>query len=67
MTDAPMLDFKVTATGSDVVTVTYHVYDADLDGDTNTPGDGGWHSVSETVNITVVAVPPYDGADELYP
>jgi hypothetical protein len=65
-TDAPMLDFQVTGTGSDVVTVNYHVWDDNPDGDATTT-DGDWQTVSETVNITVVAVPPYEGVDDLYP
>ena len=66
----PMMNFEVTKTGQAVVTVSYHVWDNDIlnDGtDEGNDADVGWHTKSETVNITVIEVPPYPTAGDLYP
>jgi hypothetical protein len=67
-TDAvPSLTFELTGAGSAVVTVSYHVWDNDMDGDTDTMDDGDWRTASETVNIEISTVPEYAGAGEKYP
>ena len=64
----PSLNFQVTKAGNAVVTVTYHVWDLDLDGDADpNEGDAGWRTVSETVNIQIVEVPAYSGSDGMFP
>ena len=69
-TDAPMMTFEVTKTGQAVVTVSYHVWDVDILNNGNVApnnADADWHTVSETVNITVSEVPAYQSAGDLYP
>lgn len=64
----PSMRFQVTRTGDAVVTIKYHVWDNDLDGDGTSPtDDADWRMVSETVNIKILEVPEYDGADGKFP
>ena len=62
----PSMTFAVTGTGSAVVTVSYHVWDTDLNDD-ETLDDRGWRMASETVNIDISQVPEYMGADGKFP
>ena len=66
-TAVPSMTFELTGTGRAEVTISYHVWDADMDGDTATTGDGGWRTASETVNIEISTVPEYSGAGDKYP
>ena len=62
----PSMTFAVTGTGSAVVTVSYHVWDTDLNDD-GMLDDRGWRMASETVNIDISQVPEYMGADGKFP
>ena len=64
----PSMMFEVTEAGNAVVTVSYHVWDTDLDGDEDVDNpDPGWRTASETVNIEISAVPEYMGSDGMFP
>jgi hypothetical protein len=65
-TDPPNLMFSVTGVGEALATISFHVWDTDLNDDTDTD-DAGWQTASETVNIEIAPVPAYAGSDGKFP